>query len=71
MPARGDRAEQAREAVKVFDGFSCAPCNVGDRVAFIDAYNAGMTAQEYEPRGKASLEIGALYTYICNEMGVA
>lgn len=66
---RGDRVDQAREAVKVFD-VPCAPCNIGDRVAFIDAYNAGLTAQEYEPRGKASREIHDLYTYIAAEMGV-
>ena len=69
VPSRGDRVEQAREAVKVFD-VPCAPCNVGDRVAFIDSYNAGLTAQEYEPRGKASREISDLYTYISSEMGV-
>ena len=69
VPSRGDRVEQAREAVKVFD-VPCAPCNVGDRVAFIDSYNAGLTAQEYEPRGKASREISDLYTYISAEMGV-
>ena len=69
VPSRGDRVEQAREAVKVFD-VTCAPCNVGDRVAFIDSYNAGLTAQEYEPRGKASREISDLYTYISSEMGV-
>ena len=28
VPSRGDRVEQAREAVKVFD-VPCAPCNVG------------------------------------------
>ena len=66
---RGDRVDQAREAVKVFD-VPCAPCNIGDRVAFIDAYNAGLTAQEYEPRGKASREINDLYAYISAEMGV-
>ena len=69
VPARGDRAEQAREAVKPFD-VPCAPCNVGDRVAFVDSYNAGLTAQEYEPRGKASHEIASLYQYISAEMGV-
>ena len=69
VPARGDRVEQAREAVKPFD-VPCAPCNVGDRVAFVDSYNAGLTAQEYEPRGKASREIKDLYTYISAEMGV-
>ncbi|MYA71177.1 AAA family ATPase [Candidatus Poribacteria bacterium] len=69
VPARGDRVDQAREAVKVFD-VPCAPCEVGNRIAFSDSYNAGLTAQEYEPRGKASREIRELYTYISTEMGV-
>ncbi len=67
VPSRGNRVDQAREAVKVFD-IPCAPCNIGDRVAFLDSYNAGLTAQELEPRGKASREIQDLYTYISNEM---
>lgn len=69
VPSRGDRVQQAREAIKVFD-VPCAPCDVGDRVAFIDAYNAGLTAQEYEPSGKACKEIQSLYKYISTEMGV-
>lgn len=69
VPSRGDRADQARHAVEVFD-VPCAPCVVGDRVAFMDAYNASLTVQEYEPRGKASHEINNLYAYISSEMGV-
>ena len=68
VPARGDRADQARQAVKVFD-VPCVPCVVGDRVAFMDAYTASLTVQEYQPRGKASHEINELYAYISSEMG--
>ena len=67
VPPRGDRVDQAREAVKVFD-VPCAPCEIGNRIAFSDSYNAGLTAQEYEPRGKASREISELYAYISGEM---
>ena len=69
VPPRGDRVDQARTAVAVFD-VPCAPCAIGDRVAFMDSYNAGLTVTEYEPRGKASHEINDLYTYISSEMGV-
>lgn len=69
VPSRGDRVDQARSAVEVFD-VPCVPCAVGDRVAFMDAYNAGLTVQEYEPRGKASQEVSDLYQYISSEMGV-
>ena len=69
VPPRGDLAEQAREAVEVYD-IPCAPCEIGHRIGFVHAYNAGLTVQEFEPRGKATNEINALYAYIANEMGV-
>ena len=69
VPSRGDRVNQAREAIKVFD-VPCAPCAVGHRMAFVDSYNAGLTAQEFEPTGKASQEIQDLYAYLSSEMGV-
>ena len=69
VPARGDRVDQARDAVKVFD-VPCVPSAIGHRIAFVDSYNAGLTVQEYEPRGKASYEIRDLYQYLSSEMGV-
>ena len=69
VPARGDLADQARQAVETYD-VPCAPCEIGHRIGFVHAYNAGLTVQEFEPKGKASHEINALYTYIANEMGV-
>ena len=65
--ARGDRFEQASDAVKNFQ-VPIAPCHIGDRVAFEDAFNAGLGVLEYEPRGKASEEIQVLYSYILGEM---
>jgi chromosome partitioning protein len=64
---RGDRFEQASEAVRDFK-IPIAPCHIGDRVAFEDAFNAGLGVLEYEPRGKASEEIQMLYSYILGEM---
>lgn len=69
VPVRGDRVDQARVAASGFQ-VPIAPCHVAHRVAFIDAYNAGLGVLEYEPRGKASREIQDLYTYISAEMGV-
>ena len=69
VPPRGNRGAEAREAVKVFD-VPVVPLDIGHRVAFMDAFNAGLTVQEYEPRGKASDEIHALYAYLSTEMGV-
>ena len=69
VPPHGDLAEQARMAISHY-GVPCAPCTIGQRVAFNHAYTAGLTVQEYEPRGKASAEIQKLYDYIAQEMGV-
>lgn len=69
VPPHGDLAEQARMAISHYE-IPCAPCNIGQRVAFNHAYTAGLTVQEYEPRGKASGEIKELYKYIAKEIGV-
>ena len=69
VPSRGDLAEQARQAIEIYD-IPCAPCEVGHRIGFVHAYNAGLTVQEFEPSSKATNEINALYAYIANEMGV-
>ncbi len=69
VPPHGDLAEQARLAISHYD-VPCAPCTIGQRVAFNHAFTAGLTVQEYEQRGKASGEIKELYTYIAKEMGV-
>ena len=70
VPARGDLGDQARRAVDIYD-VPCAPCEIGHRIGFVHAYNAGLTVQEYEPRGKASNEIRELYRYVAKEIGIA
>lgn len=69
VPPRGDLAAEARKAIE-HCGVPCAPCEVGNRVAFVRSYIEGLTVQEYEPRGKAAQEVKALYTYIAKEIGV-
>lgn len=70
VPARGHLAAQAREAMAFYEDIPCAPCEIGHRIGFVHAYNAGLTVQEFEPRGKATDEIKQLYGYIAAEMGV-
>lgn len=67
VPARSSMIYPAKRAVKVYD-VPCSPWMLGDRVAFSHATVDGQTAQEFEPKGKASLEIGALYRYLAKEM---
>ena len=63
----GNLAKQAREGLSIYD-IPCAPCQIGDRIAFVHAYNAGYGVIEFQPRSKASREITALYKYILREL---
>lgn len=67
VPAHGDLAAQARHAIENYD-IPCAPHSLGHRIAFAHAITDGLTAQEYEPNGKASNEVHTLYKYLTNEM---
>ena len=69
VPARSSMIYKAKKAVEVYDVL-VAPCQIGHRVAFSHAVVDGLTAQEFDPRGKASIEVQALYRYISKEMGV-
>lgn len=69
VPSRGDLTAQAREAVGTYD-VPCAPCELGHRIAYVHAYNAGLATQEFEPSGKASREVQALYDYLASEMDI-
>ena len=70
VPSRGTRAEQARRAILTYD-VDCAPCELGHRVAFVNSITSGLTAQEAEPKSKASVEILSLYTHIIKQIGVS
>ena len=69
VPTRGDYAEQAENAVEIY-GIPTAPYVVGHRMPLVHAFNASLSVQEYEPKGKASSEIRSLYEYLAGEMGV-
>ena len=70
VSSRSSMLEPAKEAVDVYF-VPCAPCIVGDRVAFAKSVVYGQSVQEYEPKDeKATDEIWSLYQYICKEMGV-
>ena len=60
---------EARRAVKGYNT-DCAPCTLGQRVAFSHALIDGKAVQEFNPSSKASAEISALYKYVSKEIGV-
>jgi chromosome partitioning protein len=63
VPPQGRRHEEAQAAI---EGISLAVCPAAfiQRAAFGDAPNAGQSASEYEPCGKAAQEIEQVYKFI-------
>ena len=55
--------DQAAGAIRQLKGGLC-PVRIGRRVAFAGALLGGLTAQEYEPTGKAAAEAGALFQIV-------
>jgi chromosome partitioning protein len=62
VPPVGERHAQSHEALKNWQIPIC-PFTLGNRVAFGDAGAFGLTAQEYEPKGKAADEVQKIYTF--------
>ena len=65
--ARSSMLHPAKRAVQVYD-VDVAPCVIGDRVIFSHSVIEGLGVMEYESKGKASIEIQALFRYISREM---
>ena len=49
-------------------GLACVPFEVGDRVGFVRAFNAGQTVLETEPDSKSAREIQRLYNFLEREV---
>lgn len=69
VPARSRMLLEATRALEVYE-VPCAPCTIGQRVAFSYAAVDGRTVGEFEPNSKAASEIRTLYKYIEKEMEV-
>ena len=65
--ARSSMLHPAKRAVQVYE-VNVAPCVIGDRVVFSHSVMEGLGVMEYEPKGKASIEIQALFRYISREL---
>lgn len=63
VPPRGSLTKEAQEAIEHY-GVELAPASIGHRSSFIHSLTAGMTTQEFDPRGKGSDEIDLLYKWI-------
>ncbi len=63
IASTGQDAVLAEEALSAHDVETC-PVRLGRRVAFARALLSGQSAQEYEPFGKAALEVKRLHDFI-------
>jgi chromosome partitioning protein len=61
-PPRGSLPDEAENALRAY-GLTIAPIRIGNRTAFVRALVDGLTAQEWEPGGKAAMEIEQLYKW--------
>jgi chromosome partitioning protein len=63
----GTEADEAAEAIAGLGADVC-PVRLTSRVAFSRALITGLTAQEFEPDGKAAREIQSLHMFICERV---
>ena len=63
VPAQGRRQDEARAAIEEM-GLAVCPFVVTQRAAFGDAPTLGLGVTEYEPAGKAAVEINKVYKFI-------
>lgn len=68
VPARGSLTNEAVEAVTGY-GIDVANVQLGQRAAFVHCLTAGLTAQEFEPEGKAAREIKQLFRWMMKRLG--
>jgi|SRR5579859_5510721 len=64
VPAQGQQRQQAEEAIRDLM-IPVLPVALGHRAAYTHAAALGMSAQEYDPTGKAGQEIQQLYKFTC------
>ena len=70
VPPRGKKRQQAEQALKEMNIAVC-PEVFGDRVAYDYANTVGLSAQEYEPAGKAAAEIHRVYMSLCHNVDMS
>lgn len=69
VPSHGKQVEEAREALKQSKIHVADPI-LHHLVAFSYAINDGRTAQEFDPKGKAALEVETLFRWVCKHANI-
>jgi chromosome partitioning protein len=63
VPHQGSLTDEAIAGITLLD-MQIAPVQLGQRQAFIRSLTEGLTAQEFEPKGKAATEINEFYAWL-------
>jgi chromosome partitioning protein len=64
LSSRDSQADKAAKAIASEYQVPVCPVRIVQRMDYVHALAAGLTAQEYAPRGKAAQEAGALYRWV-------
>ncbi|MCC6590235.1 MAG: ParA family protein [Bryobacterales bacterium] len=67
VPPRGSLVEEAIAAIQTY-GVPVLPATLAHRSVFMHALTGGLVAQEFEPKGKAAVEILQVYRYTCKHV---
>jgi chromosome partitioning protein len=67
---QGGEATEAAEAIAALDVQVC-PIQIRQRVAFSRALISGQTVQEFEPGGKAAVEVEQLHEFMCAHLNLS
>jgi chromosome partitioning protein len=66
-PVQGVETAEAIAAISA-SGVHVCPVTLHTRKSFATRFHEGLTAQEVEPKGKATAEIEALFAWLCNKV---
>jgi chromosome partitioning protein len=68
VPPRGPLMGEAVQAVAGYR-IEVAPAHLTHRAAFVHSLTAGLTAQQFDPEGKAAQEVRDLFRWITQQLG--
>lgn len=68
-PPQGREVADTEDAVRAL-GATLIPVRIHNRIAYSRAQQTGLTALEFEPDGKAALELRELYAHMCMHLNM-
>lgn len=69
VPPTGKLGDEAKDALSQYN-IQVAPMQIVHRAAFYHALTVGLGVQEYDPKGKAAMEVKQLYKFITKHVNM-